>query len=323
MIQISHISKSFDRQAVLNDISLRIPRGQIVCLLGPSGSGKTTLIRIILGAIPADSGEVRIADTIVPNRPLLSRIGFMPQQDALYENLSAIDNLAFFAGLYGIDRKTFRQRADEALQLVGLEADRDKLVAKFSGGMKKRLSLGVATLHNPDVLLLDEPTVGIDPVLRRSIWQQFAQWRAEGKTLLVSTHVMDEVNECDQAALINHGRLIAYDTIDNLLQSTQSGHIEELFIRASTYESLTLTHTQATQERPAHAGADARGALPHHEPYLPAVRRFGLPPRGGDLRYAFVVHGATDYLCRGKDTARHCPREHMARKRFRRCHRLG
>lgn len=232
MIQISHISKSFDKQCVLNDISLRIPRGQIVCLLGPSGSGKTTLIRIILGAIPADSGEVRIADTIVPNRPLLSRIGFMPQQDALYENLSAIDNLAFFAGLYGIDRKTFRQRADEALLLVGLEADRDKLVAKFSDGMKKRLSLAVATLNNPEVLLLDEPTVGIDPVLRRSIWQQFDQWRGEGKTLLVSTHVMDEVNECDQAALINHGRLIAYDTIDNLLQSTQSGHIEELFIRA-------------------------------------------------------------------------------------------
>ena len=232
MIQISHISKSFDRQAVLTDISLRIPRGQIVCLLGPSGSGKTTLIRIILGAIPADSGEVRIADTIVPNRPLLSLIGFMPQQDALYENLSAIDNLAFFAGLYGIDRKTFRQRAEEALLLVGLEADRDKLVAKFSGGMKKRLSLAVATLNNPDVLLLDEPTVGIDPVLRRSIWQQFDQWRAEGKTLLVNTHVMDEVNECDQAALINHGRLIAYDTIDNLLQSTQSGYIEELFIRA-------------------------------------------------------------------------------------------
>lgn len=231
MIDISHISKSFDRQAVLTDISLRIPRGQIVCLLGPSGSGKTTLIRIILGAIPADSGEVRIADTIVPNRQLLSRIGFMPQQDALYENLSAIDNLAFFAGLYGIDRKTFRQRAEEALLLVGLEADRDKLVAKFSGGMKKRLSLAVATLNNPDVLLLDGPTVGIDPVLRRNIWQQFDQWRAEGKTLLVSTHVMDEVNECDQAALINHGRLIAYDTIDNLLQSTQSGHIEELFIR--------------------------------------------------------------------------------------------
>ena len=232
MIQISHISKSFDKQCVLNDISLHIPQGKIVCLLGPSGSGKTTLIRIILGAIPADSGEVRIADTIVPNRQLLSRIGFMPQQDALYENLSAIDNLAFFAGLYGIDRKTFRRRAEEALLLVGLEADRDKLVAKFSGGMKKRLSLAVATLNNPDVLLLDEPTVGIDPVLRCSIWQQFDQWRAEGKTLLVSTHVMDEVNECDQAALINHGQLIAYDTIDNLLQSTQSGHIEELFIRA-------------------------------------------------------------------------------------------
>lgn len=168
MVDIFHICKSFDKQCVLNDISLHIPQGKIVCLLGPSGSGKTTLIRIILGAIPADSGSVRIADTIVPNRQLLSHIGFMPQQDALYDNLSAIDNLAFFAGLYGIDRKTFRRRADEALQLVGLEADRDKHVAKFSGGMKKRLSLAVATINDPDILLLDEPTVGIDPRIKRN-----------------------------------------------------------------------------------------------------------------------------------------------------------
>ena len=175
MINISHLSKSFNKQAVLEDISLRIPRGEIVCLLGPSGSGKTTLIRLILGAIAPDKGEVRIADTPVPNRQLLATIGFMPQQDALYENLSAMDNLAFFAGLYGINKHTFRQRAEEALRLVGLENDQHKLVQFFSGGMKKRLSLAVATLNDPDLLLLDEPTVGIDPVLRRAIWQQFAQ----------------------------------------------------------------------------------------------------------------------------------------------------
>ena len=231
MINISHLSKSFNKQAVLEDINLRIPRGEIVCLLGPSGSGKTTLIRLILGAIAPDKGEIRIADTPVPNRQLLATIGFMPQQDALYENLSAMDNLAFFAGLYGINKHTFQQRAEEALRLVGLENDQHKLVQFFSGGMKKRLSLAVATLNDPDLLLLDEPTVGIDPVLRRAIWQQFAQWRAEGKTLLVSTHVMDEVHECDKAALINHGKVIAYDAVSNLLEHTKSGQIEELFIQ--------------------------------------------------------------------------------------------
>lgn len=111
MINISHLSKSFNKQVILEDISLRIPRGEIVCLLGPSGSGKTTLIRLILGAIAPDKGDVRIADTLVPNRQLLATIGFMPQQDALYENLSAMDNLAFFAGLYGINQYTFQQRA--------------------------------------------------------------------------------------------------------------------------------------------------------------------------------------------------------------------
>ena len=231
MINISHLSKSFNKQAVLEDINLRIPRGEIVCLLGPSGSGKTTLIRLILGAIAPDKGEIRIADTPVPNRQLLATIGFMPQQDALYENLSAMDNLAFFAGLYGINKKTFRERAVEALRLVGLENDQHKLVEFFSGGMKKRLSLAVATLNDPDLLLLDEPTVGIDPVLRRAIWQQFAQWRAEGKTLLVSTHVMDEVHECDKAGLINHGKVSAYDAVSNLLKHTKSGQIEELFIQ--------------------------------------------------------------------------------------------
>ena len=221
MIQISHISKSFDRQAVLNDISLRIPRGQIVCLLGPSGSGKTTLIRIILGAIPADSGEVRIADTIVPNRPLLSRIGFMPQQDALYENLSAIDNLAFFAGLYGIDRKTFRQRAYEALQLVGLEADRDKLVAKFSGGMKKRVSLARAIALEPKIILYDEPTAGLDPIRSTDISLLIKETqKALHATSVVVTHDLKSAEMiADRMAFLYKGSFLAVGTAKELYAS--------------------------------------------------------------------------------------------------------
>ncbi|MDD4394374.1 MAG: ABC transporter ATP-binding protein [Bacteroidales bacterium] len=231
MIDIEHLSKSFEKQSVLKEITFHIPKGETICLLGPSGSGKTTLIRLILGAIRADSGQIRIDRTTVPNLSLLSRIGFMPQSDSLYDNLSAMDNLAFFAGLYHLDKKTFKQRAETAFEMVGLTADKHKLVSKFSGGMKKRLSLAIATFNDPELLLLDEPTVGIDPVLRRSVWQQFNAWRNAGKTLLISTHVMDEVNECDKAALINGGGLIAYDSVSNLLKQTETGHIEELFIK--------------------------------------------------------------------------------------------
>ena len=215
---------------MLNDISLHIPQGKIVCLLGPSGSGKTTLIRIILGAIPADSGEVRIADTIVPNRPLLSRIGFMPQQDALYENLSAIDNLAFFAGLYGIDRKTFRRRADEALLLVGLEADRDKLVAKFSGGMKKRVSLARAIAIEPSIIFYDEPSSGLDPIMTEKIDELIINTqKALSVTSIVVTH--DMASACrisDRIAMIYEGDLIAIDTVERF-KKIQDARVQAFF----------------------------------------------------------------------------------------------
>ena len=135
--------------------------------------------------------------------------------------------------MYGVKKKETTSRIDEALELVDLMADRKKFVKNYSGGMKKRLSLAAALLHRPDVLLFDEPTVGIDPVLRHSIWERFKEIKKEGKTLIVSTHVMDEVYECDKAALIYNGHLIAYDTVDNLLAQTTTGKVEELFFAAA------------------------------------------------------------------------------------------
>jgi ABC-2 type transport system ATP-binding protein len=229
MIQIDHISKSFEKQAVLKDLSILVPGKTITCLLGPSGSGKTTLIRLIMGAISPDQGSIRIDGTEVPDRKLLGRIGFMPQGDCLYENLTATQNLAFFGRLYGLDKKELSSRIEKSLSLVGLEKESGKLVKKYSGGMKKRLSLAIAVLGNPDVLILDEPTVGIDPVLRRRIWRQFQQWRDQGKTLLVSTHVMDDVTECDRAIVLSEGRFIADDTVSALISRTSTGKIEDLF----------------------------------------------------------------------------------------------
>jgi len=230
-IVLKNVSKRFDGKAVVDDVSMAIKSGEKICLLGPSGAGKTTTIRLLIGAIAADSGEITIGDARVPNFALLSKIGFMPQNDALYDDLSGEDNLRFFAQSYGMKKGEIAARIDEMLALVDLTEDRKKPVRNYSGGMKKRLSLAVALIHQPDVLFLDEPTVGIDPVLRREIWNELHKLAKSGKTMLVSTHVLDEVAECDKAALLYNGRLIEFDKTKKLMTKT-GGKIEELFFAA-------------------------------------------------------------------------------------------
>ncbi|GAB6462086.1 ABC transporter ATP-binding protein [Bacillus luti] len=232
-IQVSNVSKDFEQKQIIKDITFTIPSGEICCLLGPSGSGKTTMIRLMIGAITADKGSVHFADVQMPNMNMLKKIGFMPQNDALYDDLSAEANLRFFGGLYHLDKNKLKKRIDEVLELVDLAEHRKKLVKNFSGGMKKRLSLAASILHQPEVLFLDEPTVGIDPMLRRTIWEQFQTIKKSGTTIIVSTHVMDEVTECDKAALIYNGSLIEYDSVKNLLEKTETGRVEELFLIAS------------------------------------------------------------------------------------------
>jgi len=235
-IAIMNVNKSFDRKPVIHDLSLSVKSGEIIGLLGPSGAGKTTTIRLLIGAIAADSGKITFDDVVMPNLSLLGQIGFMPQNDALYDDLPGEDNLKFFAELYGMHKKDLPGRIDNVLEVVELTEVRSKYVRNYSGGMKKRLSLAVALIHEPDVLLLDEPTVGVDPVLRRSIWNQFKDMKKAGKTIIISTHVMDEVYECDKAALLYNGKLISYDTVANLLDDTESGKVEELFFNAAKQE---------------------------------------------------------------------------------------
>lgn len=231
-IQVSGVSKNFGKKPALRDVSLSAYGGEILCLLGPSGAGKTTLIRLILGVIRPDGGEIRVAGRKIPDRGALKAIGFMPQSDALYLDLSGLDNLLFFGRLYHLPGRVLRARAEEMLRLVELYPDRSKLVAQYSGGMRKRLSLAIALLHDPAILLLDEPTVGIDPVLRRAVWDRFEALRQAGRTIVVSTHVMDEAARCQRAALIHEGRLIQNDTIENLTAKTKGGGLEELFFLA-------------------------------------------------------------------------------------------
>jgi ABC-2 type transport system ATP-binding protein len=228
-IVLQNISKSFGSQNVLKNINLHVVDNEIFGLLGPSGAGKTTLIRLITGAIEADEGKLTIDNFEIPSHEALKIIGFMPQEDALYTDLSGLDNLRFFGGLYKLKKETLSNRIDEVLTLVDLHSDASKRVSLYSGGMKKRLSLSIALLHNPKLLILDEPTVGIDPLLRKKIWDEFFELKRQGHTIIVTTHVMDEAVKCDRLGLIYHGNLIACDTVQNLLKKTQNNLLEELF----------------------------------------------------------------------------------------------
>lgn len=198
-VSIRNVSKSFKDHPVLQDINLDIMPGEIFGLLGPSGAGKTTLVKELAGLDTPTSGENLVFQEKMPSLHLINRIGYMAQSDALYEELSAKENLQFFSELYGLKGKKQAQRIDEVMALVQLSNDLTKLVSNYSGGMKRRLSLAIALLHEPELLILDEPTVGIDPVLRKSIWQAFAGLKAQGTTLIVTTHVMDEADKCESA----------------------------------------------------------------------------------------------------------------------------
>lgn len=234
LIEIEDVSKSFKKQTVLQNMNLSIDENEIFGLIGPSGSGKTTLIRLIIGAVSADSGMIRVGNYKVPDRRVLNMIGYMPQNDALYLDLSGYDNLMFYGGMYHRKRAELKKRAREVLQLVELWQDAGKKVINYSGGMKKRLSLAVALLHDPKILILDEPTVGIDPLLRRKIWEEFDHQKQNGKTIIITTHVMDEAVKCDRLALIYGGGILDCGTVGALLGKTKNNSIEELFMANSS-----------------------------------------------------------------------------------------
>ncbi len=229
-ISAIHVDKSFGKKQVLFDINIDVPYAQILGLLGPSGSGKTTLVRLISGIDSATGGEVRLLGELMPKLSMMDKIGFMAQSDALYGELTALENLKFFAAMYKMKKPYRDRRIGEVMRLVSLTGDLKKQVKNYSGGMKRRLSLALALLHEPPVLILDEPTVGIDPVLRKSIWNELFTLRDSGVTIIVTTHVMDEVEKCDKLGMIQDGKLLAFDTPSEIKRSTGSATIEEAFL---------------------------------------------------------------------------------------------
>ena len=211
---------------VLPGISLRIRRGVVTGLVGPSGSGKTTLMRAIVGVQVVQGGEVTVLGRPAGTPELRRRVGYVTQAPSVYGDLTVRENLEYFARVV----QAAADRVREVIVTVGLEGERDQVVRTLSGGERSRCSLAVALLGEPELLILDEPTVGLDPVLRKELWQTFHSLAEQGKTLLVSTHVMDEAARCDELVLMREGRLVASGPPRQLLDRTQSDDLEQAFL---------------------------------------------------------------------------------------------
>ena len=219
MLQVEALKKSYGNLVAVNGVSLTAGAGEIIGLLGPNGAGKTTTVSMIAGLLRPDSGSVRIEGRPLEGDtdPIKRRIGLVPQDVALFDELTAQSNLELFAALYDLDGQAARRAIGEALELVGLADRATERVRNYSGGMKRRLNLAAALLHDPQILLLDEPTVGVDPQSRNAIFDNLEVLKKRGKTLVYTTHYMEEVERlCDRVVIIDHGQVVADDTLQGL-----------------------------------------------------------------------------------------------------------
>lgn len=229
-VEADRVSFNYEHLKALDELSLHVPRGTSFGLLGPNGAGKTTLIRLLVGLLKPRKGSIRVLGH-APSRKTARLIGYMPQLHSLYSELSVTQNVEFFARIYGLGKKTPKM-VEEVIRLVDMWPRHNDAVQKLSGGMKQRVSLACAMVHNPPLLFLDEPTVGLDPELRATFWEYFFKMTKQGTTLIISSHTMDDAAHCDLLAFIRNGKVIARGSPDSLKQVT--GHpgatLEEAFL---------------------------------------------------------------------------------------------
>ncbi|MDD5289514.1 MAG: ABC transporter ATP-binding protein [Dehalococcoidales bacterium] len=231
-VEVKKVSFSYAKLKALDNLSLQIPMGISFGLLGPNGAGKTTLIRLLVGLLQQKEGKIQILGQN-QSRQMFHLIGYMPQQHSLYNELSVAQNVDFFAKIYRLkDRDERLKRVEIALRLVDLWERRNDGIMKLSGGMKQRVSLACAIVHNPPLLFLDEPTVGLDPALRANFWQHFADLNSQGVTIIVSSHTMDDAAHCNRLAFLRNGRVIAEGTPNQLRKETgeAAATLEDAFL---------------------------------------------------------------------------------------------
>ncbi len=236
VVVISELVKQFGKLRAIDNLNMTINTGETFGLIGPNGSGKTTLIRMLVGLMRPTSGAIRIMGERMPSARIAPHVGYMTQLSALYLDLTAKENMQFFCNIYGLRGKQQKERIDEMLERDDLANRTNDVAGAFSGGMKQRLSLACALVHHPSLALLDEPTVGVDPELRRSFWDYFAQLNSEGITIIVSTHHLDEAARCTRLGLMRSGALLAHDTPQELLRQSGKDNMEDAFLHFASQQ---------------------------------------------------------------------------------------
>ncbi|MEO8082603.1 MAG: ABC transporter ATP-binding protein [Ardenticatenales bacterium] len=271
-----HLVKRFGSFTAVDDVSFEVARGEVLGYLGPNGCGKTTTMRMLLGLLRPTSGTAIVLgdDITVDAERIRPKVGYMSQRFALYEELTAAENLAFYAGLYSVPPAATARRIDAVAERVGIDVHRDTRAGQMSAGWRQRLALGIALIHEPPLLLLDEPTSGVDPQARRAFWDIIYDLAAEGRTIFVSTHYMDEAEHCHRLGIMNRGRLLALDSPTALKATAVSGPAWEIFAspllplldalgRIGGIEQFRLLgdHAHAVTVRGAHDEASLTAAL--------------------------------------------------------------
>jgi ABC-2 type transport system ATP-binding protein len=244
-VDVRDLTRTFGAFTAVDRVTFRVTEGEIFGFLGPNGAGKTTTIKMLTGLLAPTSGEGRVAgrDVYRESEEIKRQIGYMSQLFSLYGDLTAEENIAFFAGLYEVQGARYRERRDWVLEMAGLTEHRNQMTASLPLGWKQRLALGCAVLHEPPVLFLDEPTSGVDPVSRRAFWELIYQLTARGTTVFVSTHYMEEAEYCDRLALMNRGRVIALDRPADL-----RGQMADPILEVETSDASAAA--QALQHQP-------------------------------------------------------------------------
>jgi len=231
MVEAKELVKRSVKFSAVDHLDLRVKKGEIYGLLGPNGAGKTTTIKMLCGLLKITSGEAHITGKHVPDKRIASDIGYMPQETALYPGLTVHQNIKFFGEIFGLGKREIEEREQRLLDFINLAEWKDELVGNLSGGMKHRVSLACSLVHEPTLLLLDEPTVGVDPELRASFWDYFNEIKGRGRTIVITTHYMDEASRCDRIGFMRNGNLIAEGTVEELLELAETDGLEEAFMK--------------------------------------------------------------------------------------------
>ena len=233
-IKIQNLTKKFEDKTALDSLNFEVSKGELFGLLGPNGAGKTTTLNILCGLLKPTCGTAKIYgfDVQQETQKVKELIGVCPQETAIYPYLSGTENLELFGNLHCMNKKLLKERSKLLLTTLGLKEDAKRVTAKYSGGMKRRLSLALALIHDPQVVFLDEPTVAMDPQSRHAVWDFIKNQKTQGKTVVLTTHYMEEAEElCDRVGIIDHGKLITQGTPKELIAKNQVKNLEELFIK--------------------------------------------------------------------------------------------